>query len=67
MDETNICPCCGQPKPDHEPKCEVQGCQNIGIWEGWYRCKDPLIGTPTGLLQRRQVCDEHKYLLEGEK
>ena len=63
-----ICPTCGQEIIlNEEFKCHVQGCPNRAIWEGQYKCKDPLFGTSTGLNQLRRVCDEHKYLLEGGK
>jgi hypothetical protein len=61
------CKCCGQIIPKSENKCNVMGCNNEAMWEGWYRCKDPLTGTPSGLSQLRQVCDEHKSVLEGVK
>lgn len=38
--------------PDMLPKCEVSGCNNLAEYEGWYRCKDTFLGTPTGLIQK---------------
>lgn len=57
------CPNCGHNfcvENEIENKCAVQGCLNEAVWEGWYKCKDPIFGEPTGLSQRRCVCDEHK-------
>ena len=47
-------------------RCEVQGCKAAAEWEGWWRARDPLTGEPTGLIQRRAVCDEHRWLLIQE-
>ena len=44
--------------------CEVDGCHNVAEWRGWHKVKD-FTGNPTGLIQRRLVCDEHKHLLNG--
>lgn len=49
---------------DSQP-CEVQGCNEPAIYEGWHRATDPFMGTPTGLIQRRCVCVAHKDLLIG--
>jgi hypothetical protein len=59
-----ICKCCGQVIPEPEDKCHVSGCKKEAIWEGWYRVKD-FSGNPTGLRQLRQVCNEHRSVLEG--
>ena len=55
------CPKCGYV----EEECEVSGCHEQWEWEGWYRVVDPFLHTPTGLMQKRKVCDEHGYLLDG--
>ena len=46
------------------PTCEVNGCLHLAEWEGWYRCLD-IAGLPSGLIQRRCVCEEHKKRLIG--
>ena len=48
-------------------RCEVQGCNGPAEYEGWWRALDPFLGTPTGLIQRRTVCEKHKSLLIGGK
>ena len=60
-DVMKTCPICGY----EEILCEVSGCENEAEYEGWYRCTDPLLDTPTGLIQRRMVCIEHTTLLIG--
>jgi hypothetical protein len=44
--------------------CECVGCPNKSIYEGWWKVKDST-GVPTGLVQKKKVCENHKYLLEG--
>jgi hypothetical protein len=60
-----ICPECGQSVCEENTRCNVEGCINTAIWEGWYQVIDPLTQKPTGLRQLRTVCNAHKYLLEG--
>lgn len=55
------CPNCGYV----EEECEVPGCHEPWEWEGWHKVKDPFLGTSTGLMQKRKVCDHHEYLLDG--
>lgn len=42
--------------------CEIEGCTNSAVWEGWHRQRDGM-GFLTGLITRRRVCDAHKALL----
>lgn len=48
----------------HEPPkfvCEVvSGCTNEAVYEGWYRKRDPCLGTPTGHLIHIAICEAHK-------
>ena len=46
--------------------CEVGGCEMPAYYEGWWRVKD-FSGTPTGLMQVRRVCEDHKDCLIGGK
>ena len=64
-----LCPECGASVPDdaERDECHAEGCHTEAVWEGYYRVKDPLLGTPTGLIQLRRVCDEHRCLLIGGK
>ena len=48
-------------------RCEVTGCDGLAEWSGWNRRLDPVIGTPSGLIQRRCVYEEHKHLLLQRK
>jgi hypothetical protein len=62
------CPNCGYEFDSEEEDlvlCEVAGCANLAEWEGWYEVRDPMLGTPTGLVQKRSVCSDHKYMLRG--
>ncbi len=43
------------------PRCEVPGCRKPAEYEGWVRVRD-FTGTPTGVIQRRCVCEEHTNL-----
>lgn len=54
------CPNCGY----KEIPCEVPGCKEEAEWEGWYRVVD-FTGNPTGLIQKRMVCELHKFYLIG--
>jgi hypothetical protein len=45
--------------------CECHGCVNDAKWEGWITVVD-IFNIPTGSIQKRRVCDEHKYLLNKE-
>ncbi len=54
-----FCPTCGQ---TIEYKCEAEGC-NTAEWEGWWRVADGF-GIKTGIMQRRKVCQHHRYLKE---
>ena len=56
------CPKCGYV----ENECEVSGCHEPSEWEGWWRAIGPF-GLPTGLIQRRRVCEAHKILLIGHE
>jgi hypothetical protein len=44
------------------PKCEITGCSNLAEYEGWWKVKD-FAGNPTGLMQKRKVCEFHVDLL----
>ncbi len=44
---------------DDVERCEVGGCPKLAAYEAWYRVHDPF-GLPTGLLQKVQICEEHK-------
>lgn len=44
--------------------CEIEGCSQMARWEGWYSVKD-FSRNPTGLIQKRCVCNDHKTLLRG--
>jgi hypothetical protein len=60
---SNICPKC----LEVAPICEVAGCLEYAEWEGWYRCLDPLMRTPTGLIRIMNVCNAHRCFLIGGK
>lgn len=47
---------------DYIDKCEIQGCTQYAAYEGWYKVLD-FSGNPTGLIQRRCVCDAHVNML----
>lgn len=51
-------------EPPINPRCEVDGCKNDADFEGWYRVFD-FAGQKTGLIQRRQVCEQHRHFLIG--
>jgi hypothetical protein len=41
--------------------CDVTSdCSNDAVYEGWYRRRDPLLGTPSGHIIRVFICEEHK-------
>jgi len=46
-------------------QCEVAGCDEPAEYEGWYKVTDPM-GVPTGLIQLRRVCGDHKGALRGQ-
>ena len=48
-------------------KCEVSGCTNQVWGEGWVEVRDQFTGEPTGLIQRRRLCEAHKHLFKGSK
>ena len=48
------------------PRCEVGSCDQSAEWEGWVRRLDPFTREPSGLIQRRNVCDEHRSILIGD-
>lgn len=50
------CPKCGY-NPT-EGQCQVSGCEEPAMWEGWYRVTDGF-NIPTGMIQRVCVCDQH--------
>ena len=52
------------------PQCEITGCEETAVYEGWGRVHDPILGKPTGLMQLVHVCEEHKthpQLVANEK
>lgn len=61
------CPNCNHEfEPEELPRCEVMDCTNLAMYEGWYRVKD-FAGLPTGVIQKRMVCETHKSLLIGDR
>lgn len=49
--------------------CEFPDCLNEAAYEGWYRRRDPLLGTPSGHIVYIAFCEEHKthpYLCANE-
>lgn len=40
--------------------CEFPGCGRPADYEGWYRRRDPFLGTPTGHIVRIAFCEGHK-------
>lgn len=61
-----ICPTCKQKVYDVpiEEQCEMIGCYDWAIYEAWFRVTD-FSGTPTGIIQRYKVCEEHIKLSIG--
>ena len=60
----DTCPRCGY--VEDFVSCEAQGCQQLAIYEGWYRQKD-FTGHATGLIRLANVCREHTaWLICGE-
>lgn len=60
------CNHCGQPLPQQGPTCQIEGCTNPALFEGWLRVRDGF-GIPTGLIQRHPVCAYHvKELIAAE-
>lgn len=57
-------------RDEYFPCCEVQDCREAAVYEGWWRVLDSFLGTSSGLIQKRSVCEEHRSLLicaeEGE-
>jgi len=47
------------------PPCDVAGCDQPAVYEGWNRALDPVLGTPTGLMRKVHVCEAHKTCLIG--
>ena len=57
------CPKCGH----REIKCEHIDCDNEAVYEAWFRVRDGF-GIPTGLIQKRVVCEScAKLSIAGEK
>lgn len=48
------------PTPDATIHCEFPSCPNEADYEGWYRRRDPFLGTPMGHIVRIAFCEEHK-------
>jgi hypothetical protein len=46
--------------------CECLGCPNEATYEGWWAVVDFTGAALTGLMQKRRVCEEHKYLLNNK-
>lgn len=51
------CSCCGEEVYSHGI-CSVKGCQNPAKYEGYYEVWD-FAGVKTGLMQLRNVCEDH--------
>lgn len=52
-----------------EFRCEITGCTEEAIYEGWFRLRDCL-GLPTGHLVLMQICSTHSthpWLVANEK
>ena len=50
-------------------RCEISGCKEEAVYEGWLRLRDCL-GIPTGHLVLVQICSTHKthpWLVANEK
>lgn len=50
-------------------KCEIKDCPNDAAYEGWYRRRDPFLGTPTGHIVRIAFCKSckaHPHLCVNE-
>jgi hypothetical protein len=60
-----LCPTCGQATEHIIYMCEVECCSSPADYEGWWRVIDGF-GIKTGLMQRRKVCQHHRYLLIGK-
>lgn len=57
------------PEPAPIP-CEFPGCGRPADYEGWYRRRDPFIGTPTGHIVRIAFCEScksHPHLCVNEQ
>lgn len=57
------------PEPVPIP-CEFPGCGKPADYEGWYRKRDPFLGTPTGHIVRIAFCEgckSHPHLCANEK
>ena len=63
MCEEKRCPTCHQilGEVPYEDQCEMKGCHDWAVYEAWFRVRD-FSGTPTGLIQKFQVCEEHVKL-----
>lgn len=56
------------PVPEPIP-CEFPGCGKPADYEGWYRRRDPFLGTPTGHIVRIAFCEScksHPWLCANE-
>lgn len=56
------------PQPPVIP-CEFPGCGNPADYEGWYRRRDPFMGTPTGhivMIAFCESCKSHPHLCANE-
>jgi len=56
------------PEPPAIP-CEFPGCPNPADYEGWFRRRDPFLGTPTGHIVRIAFCEsckKHPHLCANE-
>ena len=60
------CPICGFEESEEFP-CGFEGCNEPAIYEGWFRSRDPFLNTPTGLVKRMVVCENHKIYLIGQE
>ena len=56
MSRYDTCERCGYSPVENT--CEVTDCTSPAKYEGWIRVKDGF-GIPTGLMQKRRVCEEH--------
>lgn len=49
--------------------CEFPTCPNETVYEGWYRRRDPFLGTPSGhivLIAFCESCKSHPHLCANE-
>lgn len=56
------------PEPVPIP-CEFPGCGRPADYEGWFRRRDPFLGTPTGHIVRIAFCEScksHPFLCANE-